>query len=160
TLAVVVAFGLGLAGPGLFGDGREVQSLRAAVTGLEAQVGALQARLRASEARPAGQPSVRVAASPEPQPAMGARSADRAPAAAVDGRTPPERPAPSGRPPRGEAQDDLTSPGRTARGPAVPAPTLEGALERFHRYLGEASDAGCPGRWQRMRELAADFRAL
>src|SRR5207247_1537032 len=49
-LAVIVAFGLGLAGPGLLGNGREVQSLRAAVTGLEAQVGALQARPRASDA--------------------------------------------------------------------------------------------------------------
>jgi HEAT repeat protein len=53
------------------------------------------------------------------------------------------------------------SSGRSARTAAAPpTPTVEAALDRFYRYLGEISGPGGQPRWQKVRELVADLRAM
>jgi HEAT repeat protein len=47
-----------------------------------------------------------------------------------------------------------------ARTAAIASPTVEGALERFYRYLDEGVGSGGAARWRQGRELAADLRAM
>jgi hypothetical protein len=161
-LGVVVAFGLGVAMAGVARDALSTAPAadhpQAVVRRLQEQVSTLQARLRVSEASLAGQRSAttgHAAASLGPQPAEAARQAG-----SVEGAPRPGRSARRGGSPQGDPQDDLSSPGRAVRSAAVSAPTVDGALDRFYRYLGEVSGPGGPARWQQAREVAADLRAM
>ena len=161
-LGVVVAFGLGLAVTGLSRDSQSTapaaEHHQTVMRRLQGQVDTLQARLRVSEAKVAGQQSAataHAAASLGPQPGE-----ERRQAGGVEGGPRPGRSARRGGAPQGEPQDDLSSRGRAVRAAAAHAPTVEGALDRFYRYLDEASGAGGPARWQRMRDLAADLRSM
>jgi hypothetical protein len=166
---LVVAFGLGLAAgivprhwPSV-APSREVEQSRAAEGRLQAQVSTLQARLRATEARLADQQS----------PRMGYAAASKGTGQGLDGRQryraqpgvePDEqgrqgRLARGGAAPRGGVQDGVASAGDVARA-AVPAPSVDAALERLYRYLGETSQPGGASRWQRAREVADDLRAM
>ena len=154
-LGVVVAFGLGLAAASFYPDvhstaspGEDAQAL---VRRLQMQVSTLQARLRISESRSAG-PHVattgQASASLEPRQASSIES---------------DRPVRSGRrggPPQGEPQDDLSSPARVAKAAAAGSATVDGALDRFYRYLADASGATGPARWRQSREIIADLKAM
>ena len=162
-LGVLVAFGLGLAMAGLSRDAQSTAPAadhpQAVVRRLQDQVSTLQARLRVSEAKLAGQRSAttgHAATSLGSQPAEETRQAG-----SVEGTTRPGPSARRGGSPQGEPQDDLSSPGRAVRSAAaVSAPTVDGALDRFYRYLGEVTGPGGPARWQQTREVAADLRAM
>jgi HEAT repeat protein len=161
-LGVVVAFALGLGIAGVFRDvwstAPAADHPQALVHRLREQVSTLQARLRVSEAKLAGQRSAttgHAAASLGPQLAEEPR-----PAGSGEGIPRAGRSARRGGSPQGEPQDDFSSSRRAVRSAAVVAPTVDGALERFYRYLGEVSGTGGPQRWQQMREVAADLRAM
>lgn len=161
-LGVVVAFGLGLAMAGLSRDAMApADHPQVVARRLQEQVSTLQAKLRVSEARLAGQRSAttgHAAASLGPQPAEETRQVS-----SVEATPRPGRSARRGASPQGEPQDDLSLPGRAgraARSAAVTAPTVDGALDRFYRYLGEVSGPGGPARWQQMRDVAADLRTM
>jgi HEAT repeat protein len=166
-LGLVVGFGLGLAAGGLLQGGRstrhEVEQLRAAESRLRSQVSTLQARLFAREKKLAGQPSVttgQAAMSQEAAEGVETRPGGHSPAGlALEEPARPRRLARRGLPPQGEPQDDLTASGRVVHGTVAPAPTVEAALERFYRYLDD-TNAGGAARWQRIRELADDLRAM
>jgi len=154
-LGVAVAFGLGLAAASFYPDGRStaspVEDTQATVRRLQMQVSTLQARLRVSETRSAGQhmdTAGQTSASLEPRQAS-----------SIEGSARPVR---SGRrgPPQVEPQDDLSSPARVAKAAAAGPATVDGALDRFYRYLGDASGATGPGRWRQSREVIADLKAM
>jgi HEAT repeat protein len=167
-LGLVVAFGLGLAAAALvFGQGSfpssEVEQLRAAKNSLQLQVSALQAQLRARGTRASGQQGLtfgHFGASSDPAYAASARQERRF----LAGVTPDERSRPQrsgqGGPGRVEPQGDRVSPGHAAGPAVVPVPTVDAALERFYRYLNDTNDSGRGSRWQRVRELADDMRAM
>jgi hypothetical protein len=167
-LGVVVAFGLGLAAaalvfqPGSF-PSSEVEQLRSAKNRLQLQVNALQAQLRARETRASGQQGLtfgHFGASSDPTYTASARQERRFLAGVgTDQRSRLERGAQGG-PGRGEPQGDRASSGRAAGLAVVPAPTVDAALERFYRYLNDTNDSGRGSRWQRVRELADDLRAM
>jgi HEAT repeat protein len=167
-LGVVVAFGLGLAAaalvfqPGSF-PSSEVEQLRSAKNRLQLQVNALQAQLRARETRASGQQGLtfgHFGASSDPTYTASARQERRFLAGVgTDQRSRLERGAQGG-PGRGEPQGDRASSGRAAGPAVVPAPTVDAALERFYRYLNDTNDSGRGSRWQRVRELADDLRAM
>jgi hypothetical protein len=161
-LGVVVAFGLGLAMAGVARDALSTAPAadhpQAVMRRLQDQVSTLQAKLRVSEASLAGQRRAITGiatASLGPQPAEATRQAG-----SVEGTPRPGRSARRGGSPQGEPQDDFSSRGRAARSAAVAGSTVDGALDRFYRYLGEVSGTGGPARWQQMREVAADLRAM
>jgi hypothetical protein len=164
-LGLAVAFSLGLAAAalvfrqGLFASS-EVEQLRAEKNRLQLQVSALQAQLRAKETRASGQQGFtfgHFGASGDPGFGSALRERRFLAGFAPDGRSRPEA---QGGPGRGEPQGDRASPGR-AGGPAVvPVPTVDAALERFYRYLNDTDDSGRGSRWQRVRELADDLRAM
>jgi hypothetical protein len=167
-LGLVVAFGLGLAAAavvfrqGLFVSS-EVEQLRAAKNRLQLQVSALQAQLRAKEARLFGQQGLtfgHAGASGDTGYGASARPERRFLSRfAPDERGRPER-LTQGGPGRGEPPGDRVSAGRSA-GPAVASiPTVDAALERFYRYLNDTNESGRAGRWQRVRELTDDLRAM
>jgi HEAT repeats len=167
-LGLVVAFGLGVAAAAVvFRPGssasREVEELRAAKNRLQLQVSALQAQLRAREARLFGQQGFtfgHAGASGDTGHAASVRPERRFLARfAPDERARPEGLA-QGTRGRSEPQSDRASAGR-ATGPAVlPVPTVDAALERFSRYFNDTSESGRGSRWQRVRELADDLRAM
>lgn len=166
-LGVVVAFGLGVAAAavvlwhGPFASW-EVEQLREAKSRLQLQVSALQAQLRAREARLFGQQGLafgHAGASGDTGHAVSVRPEGRALTRFADERARPERLA-SGTRGRSEPQNDRASAGR-ATGPAVlPVATVDAALERFYRYFNDTSESGRGSRWQRVRELADDLRAM
>jgi hypothetical protein len=136
----------------------ELERLQETVRRLEVEANTLQARLRVRESLDAQRASQREASARADEPSGGRTLAAIAPAAPS---------VPSGRQrrgiaPRGEPQDDLTSSSRGARTTAAVSatPTVEAALDRFYRYLGETSGPGGQPRWQKLRELAADLRAM
>src|SRR5262245_35026254 len=127
SLGFVIAFGAGVAAGGLplsRVTTREGDPLQAEVRRLQLQVDTLQARLRVSEGKLAGQRS----ASGVPGMTAGAetRAADRSLAAAVEGAARPGRAARSAGPPQGDSQDDLSAARPAARGKADPAATVQG----------------------------------
>ena len=152
-LGVVVAFGLGLAAASFYPDVHSTASpaedLQALVRRLQMQVSTLQARLRVSETRSAGHhldTTGQASASLEPRQAS---SIDRQ-----------MRTGRRGGPPQGEPQDDLSSPARVAKAAAAGPATVDGALDRFYRYLGDGSGATGPARWRQLREVIADLKAM
>ena len=155
-LGVVVAFGLGLAAASLYPDvhatAPAAEDAQALVRRLQMQVSTLQARLRVSETRSAGQhldTAGQASASLEPRQAS-----------SIEGSARPVRSGRRGGPPQGEPQDDLSSPARVAKAAAAGPVTVDGALDRFYRYLGDASGATGPARWRQSREIIADLKAM
>ena len=155
-LGVVVAFGLGLAAASLYPDvhatAPAAEDAQALVRRLQMQVSTLQARLRVSETRSAGQhldTAGQASASLEPRQAS-----------SIEGSARPVRGGRRGGPPQGEPQDDLSSPARVAKAAAAGPGTVDGALDRFYRYLADASGATGPGRWRQAREVIADLKAM
>ena len=154
-LGVVVAFGLGLAAASFYPDVNSMapsaEDPQALVRRLQMQVSTLQARLRVSETRSAGHhvdSTGQASASLEPRQARIEGSAQ-----VRSGRR--------GGPPQGEPQDDLSSPARVAKAAAAAGPaTVDGALDRFYRYLGDGSGATGPARWRQSREVIADLKAM
>jgi len=155
-LGVVVAFGLGLAAASFYPDKHSTapsaEDPQALVRRLQMQISTLQARLRVSETRSAGHhvdTTGQASASLEPRQAT------------IEGSARQVRGGRRSGPPQGEPQDDLSSPARVAKAAAVAGPaTVDGALDRFYRYLGDASGATGPGRWRQSRELVADLKAM
>jgi hypothetical protein len=163
-LGVVVAFVAGLVAGGALGPsgspGRPAAATPDTVSRLQEQVSLLQARLRARDDRaapPAATPS------PARDDVAPARALAAAPAPIDRGAPPgpaPERagagwPRPADVAP--EAPGGQRVPGQ--RRPAPPA-TVEAALERFYTYLDAASAPEGRERWQRMRELVNELRAM
>ena len=155
-LGVVVAFGLGLAAASLYPDRHSTappaEDAQALVRRLQMQVSTLQARLRVTETRSAGQrldTAGQASASLEPRQAS-----------SIEGSARPVRSGRRGGPPQGEPQDDLSSPARVAKAAAAGPATVDGALDRFYRFLGDASGATGPARWRQSRELIADLKAM
>ena len=152
-LGLVVVFGLGAAAGGWLWP-RPVPTPD--VERLQTQVSTLQARLRAREAKLAGQPSAtigRAAVSPGP-------SAERSVAPATpEAYARADRSEPGGAS-RAGSPDDRASSGRAGQATVASAFTVETALDRFYLYLEEMSGSRGPGRWQRMRELADDLRGM
>src|SRR5262249_54039198 len=123
---------------------------------LELEASTLQARLRVRESLDAQRASQQEASRAQPDEPLAGRSlAASAPVASAP---------PAGRQrhssARGPAQDDLASSTPITRTATRPPATVEAALERFYRYLGEMSEPGGQPRWQKLRELAADLRAM
>ena len=154
-LGLVVAFGLGLAAASLYPDvpatAPAAEDAQALVRRLQMQVSTLQARLRVSETRSAGHhvdTTGQASASLEPR------------QASIEGSARPVRGGRRGGPPQGEPQDDLSSPARVAKAAAAGPATVDGALDRFYRYLGDGSGATGPARWRQSRELIADLKAM
>ena len=155
-LGVAVAFGAGLAAasfyPGVHSTAPSPEDAQATVRRLQMQVSTLQARLRVSETRSAG-PHVtttgQATASYEPRQAS-----------SIEGSAAQVRSGRRGGPPQGDPQDDLSSPARAAKAAAAGPATVDGALDRFYRYLGDASGATGPARWRQLRDLVADFKAM
>ncbi len=162
ALALVAAFGIGLAARGFSPSIREIESLRESTRRLELEVSTLQEQLRVSQAKRASRPGPLTGyASAVQKPEAVEIRPDRpqAPLPAVD-RTVSGRPSRRGSAPQGEPQDDLTAHGRVNKGKTVPAPTVEAAMERFNRYLEEMKAAGWQVRWPRLREVASDLQAM
>jgi hypothetical protein len=159
-LGVAVAFGLGLAAASLYPDvhatAPAAEDAQALVRRLQMQVSTLQARLRVSETRSAGH---HVATTGQASASLETRPTDPRQAGSTEGSLRQGR---SGRrgAPQGDPQDDLTSPARVVRTAAIASPTVEGALERFYRFLDEGAGAAGPARWRQGRELAADLKAM
>jgi len=155
-LGVVVAFGLGLAAASLYPDRHSTapsaEDAQALVRRLQMQVSTLQARLRVTETRSAGQRLDTAG--------QASASLDPRQASSIEGSTRPVRSGRRGGPPQGEPQDDLSSPARVAKAAAAGPATVDGALDRFYRFLGDASGATGPARWRQSRELIADLKAM
>ncbi|HEY7648820.1 MAG TPA: HEAT repeat domain-containing protein [Methylomirabilota bacterium] len=136
-LALVVTFFAGLAVAGIAGKASsttpEVERLRDTVSRLQRQVSTLQTRLRAGESATVQRPD------------GGERSSRRRPAGG-DGI--------GGFPAEG------ATPRSGSRAATGPPPTIELALERFYRYRDVANSAEGRERWQKMRELVDDLRAM
>lgn len=166
-LGLVVAFGLGLAAAAVvFRQGpfasSEVEQLRAAKNSLQLQVSALQAQLRTWEAKASGRQGLtfgHFGASGDAGFGSARQGRRFLAGFAPDERSRPERGTQGGSG-RGELQGDRASPGRAAGPAVVPVPTVDAALERFYRYLNDTNDSGRGSRWQRVRELADDLRAM
>jgi hypothetical protein len=148
---VVVAFAAGWAASSL-----QPSAPPPDVERLQTQVTTLQARLQARENLAAAR-----AASPAPpaagraeSPARGRASSDSIVMTAVTERAAGEEiGAPGERRPRGERP--------SARAPYSGPITLEAALDRFYKYVEAMNAAGDGrGRWQQMRELVEDLRAM
>jgi len=145
-LGVVVAFGVGVAA----GRVPWEQSAVAEIGRLKAQISMLEARVKSREARAANQPTATI----------GASGMDGSLAAPPSGRvarsdTPPwDR---GGRRSRGQDGPSQSSARPTWSGPA-PAGSVDAALQRFYSFFDDKG--GGPGRWQRWRELAEDFRNM
>ena len=156
-LGVVVAFGLGLAAASFYPDVHSTappaEDAQALVRRLQMQVSTLQARLRVSETRSAGHhvdTTGQASASLEPRQAS-----------SIEGSARQVRSGRRDGPPQGEPQDDLSSPARVAKAAAAAGPaTVDGALDRFYRYLGDGSGATGPARWRQSREIIADLKAM
>jgi HEAT repeats len=155
-LGVAVAFGLGLAAASFYPDVRSTtppaEDTQALVRRLQMQVSTLQARLRVSETRSPSQhldTTGQASASLEPRQAT-----------SIEGSARPVRGGRRGGPPQGEPQDDLSSPARVAKAAAAGQATVDGALDRFYRYLGDTSGATGPARWRQSREVIADLKAM
>lgn len=150
-LALVVTFVAGLLLAGAVWKAPsatpEIDRLRDTVSRLQQQVTTLQARLRARESATAPrqyEAMASVGAFEEPPP--GTRPGDRV---AALGETPSRGRSAAG---GGGIEAQSGSPG--------PPPTVEAALERFYQYLDAANGAEGRARWQRMRELVDDLRAM
>ena len=155
-LGVVVAFGLGLAAASFYPDVQSTappaEDPQALVRRLQMQVSTLQARLRVSETRSAGH---HVDTTGQASASLESRQAS------IEGSARQVRGGRRGGPPQGEPQDDLSSPARVAKAAAAAGPaTVDGALDRFYRYLGDGSGATGPARWRQSRELIADLKAM
>ena len=155
-LGVVVAFGLGLAAASFYPDVHSTapaaEDPQALVRRLQMQVSTLQARLRVSETRSAGH---HVDTTGQASASLESRQAS------IEGSARQVRGGRRGGPPQGEPQDDLSSPARVAKAAAAAGPaTVDGALDRFYRYLGDGSGATGPARWRQSRELIADLKAM
>ena len=120
---------------------------------LQMQVSTLQARLRVSETRSAGH---HVATTGQASASLRAAAGKQHRGVSPPGAQPGEGAAPPRASPR------TTSPRRRgSRGPPPPAsPTVDGALDRFYRYLEEGSGATGPARWRQARELVAELKAM
>jgi HEAT repeat protein len=138
-LGLAAAFGLGWAAGGSTTPPapREVERLQQQVTTLQAR---LAAREEAAASRPA---DVRRAAAASP----------REERSLADFRTFSSGPAPR----RGALAGDR---GTARAGSPAPAPTIDGALDRFHRYLEAITSSGGRERWQRARELVEELREM
>src|SRR5262245_19597681 len=156
--AVLVAFAVGSAAGGFFRSGAEVRRLQALVERQELQLSTLQARLRVREAPGPRANSVSQSA---PGPVEEARLTSL-PAGATDAdpSSGPQRvPQRTAGAQRSDPPKDSGSPGSSGGvAPSTP-PTVQAALDRFYRFLEEASGSG-PARWTRTREVAADLRSM
>lgn len=166
-LAVIVTLALGLvAAVALTGQSvaPEVESLRETVTLLKQQVSTLQARLRAREsAGGVGRGVSTVSTPPGAYPGAETPATGRfAAAAASDDRRVQDSPAQGGAAaqPQGGPQAGASAARPGSSGTAVTAATVEAALDRFYRYLEVANGADGRERWQQLRELVNDLRAM
>ncbi len=119
-LALVVAFGLGLAAAGLAGHGQVASQ---EVERLQMQVSTLQAQLRAWEARMVGRPSVTAGST-------GWEQGDDSTAGANPGSARPV-PLERGSRPRAEPQSDRAALEHGGRVTAASTPSVDAALDRF-----------------------------
>jgi len=150
-LALVIAFTIGWAASSLTRPAASPDVER-----LQRQVTTLQARLQARESLAAGRPSGAgtAAAAPSESAATRRRSSDDVVVAAVTEGRAPDGGTPGAAPrPRGD---------RASARPAYSGPiTLEAALDRFYKYVEATAGAGeGRGRWQQVRELVDDLRAM
>jgi len=151
-LALVVTFAAGWAVAGLHRSAAPAQE----VERLQNQVSTLQARLHARETLAAArQPGTTPAASSQSAATPRRSSDDVVVAAVTEHRAIPEgvgTPGASTRP-----RDERPSARATYSGPV----TIEAALDRFYKYIEAMNAAGeGRGRWQQMRELVEDLRAM
>ena len=160
-LALVVTFCLGWAAAGVTRKGPDGQ-LQETVTRLQQQTNNLQARLRAREdlsaSQYAGAASTRAGARPSPASPYLAGS-PREEGVFPEGFAPEGGPARA----RSESQADrAVSSGAAAasRGAAGQPATVEGALERFYRYLEATAASSGRERWALGRQLVDDLRAM
>lgn len=170
TLVLVVTFFIGWAAAGLARKGPsaapEVDHLQDTVSRLQQQVGALQARLRARENLAVLRQSGATAQAGAPSGAYAGAGVPPANSflapAVTEGRTAPgslARRGDASQSPGGPRRDRAPSP-PGSRGTLVPAPTVEGALEHFYRYLEATNGSEGRERWQRVRELVDDLRGM
>jgi HEAT repeats len=160
-LALVVTFFAGLAVAGIAWKASstmpEVERLRDTVSRLQRQVSTLQARLRAGEHATAQRPSgaVSVDAFDESVSGPGTRPGGRI--AALGERSSRRRGDDFG---QSGPQIDGSASRSGSRAATGPPPTIELALERFYRYRDVANSAEGRERWQKMRELVDELRAM
>lgn len=156
-LAVLAAFGLGFAAASVGRDSGasspDGDVSHATVRRLQAQVGALEARLRSTASTRADQPDsttglagTTVAPPPEAVPA-----GDDAPRRGRSGRRSVA--------PQGEPQDDLAPAAPVARPAQVRPATVDAALERLFKFFDGTTGTG-PANWRQRRELLDDLRAM
>jgi hypothetical protein len=144
----------------------ELDHLRETVSRQQQQLGTLQARLRAGETLAAPRRyGATAGAEPPLESDTGTRNrpGSRVAAAAVteeDARLARAARRGAATQPQGGLQVDRAASGPGPRATAATAPTVEVALERFYRYLEATNGSEGRERWQRVRELVDDFRAM
>src|SRR5262245_33158267 len=167
SLAFVLAFLLGLSTAGMVrkspSTGSEVDRLKETVTRLEQQVATLQARLRARESASGPRPSGSTAlADVPPFPSRPtARPEDRiALGAVVQDATSPDRDARRGGAAQPQSRSSTEGASRADQAKAGPPPTVEVALDRFHKYLEATNGMEWRERGPQGRPPIDDLRSM
>ncbi len=163
-LALVVAFALGLAAGAVIG---KPLSRTPEVGRLQQQVDVLQARLRARESHPGLRPDPGAPAPGDARHGVEAGAGRPLSARGAAGALTEERATPgrsgwgAGAAQAGSraAADAASTQARPGAGGA-PAATIQGALDRFYRYLETIGGLEGRERWQRALELVDDLRAM
>ena len=150
-LAVLVAFGAGWAVAGVTGTTLAAREATREAEQLRQQVSTLQVRLGARE-HVAGPrtPAASVRAGGPAAPGASAEDERDLTAAMREERILRDIRA------RGGAQPERAA----ARSGAGPAPSVEAALDRFHKYLEATRGTGGRERWQRARALVEELRGM
>jgi hypothetical protein len=160
-LGLVVTFALGLAVGALLWRGQpatpEADHLRETVDRLQQQVSILQARLGARESLAAARATPHAESPQAPSPGA-AQAADRIAAAAVtEDRRGAQGPGATAQPQvASQIERAVASSGARVTAPA----TVQGALDRFYRYLEAMNGLEGRERWQAAREVIDDLRAM
>jgi len=155
-LALLAAFGLGFAAATVGRDSGAASQAgdasHATVRRLQAQVSALETRLRSTAAGRADEPdsTTGLAGTTMASRSDGGVSGDDAPRRGRSARR--------GVAPQGEPQDDLTPATPVARPAQVRPATVDAAMERLFRFFDGNGTA--PATWRQRRELLEDLRAM
>src|SRR5262245_14800614 len=167
ALAFVLTFLLGLVAAGFVVKApstvSEVDRLKETVSRLEQQVATLQARLRARESVfPQWHSSSTAHADMPPFPSRTtAPAADRiARGAVVQDATSPDRDAPRGTAVQPQSRSSTDGASRADQAKAGPPPTVEAALDRFHKYLEATNGMEWRERGPQVRSLIDDLRSM
>jgi hypothetical protein len=163
AVALVVMFFTGWAVSRTRSSGADdIEQLRDAVSRLRQQVRTLEARLHAREGLGPSRPSGATVQADTSSDFRVGRSTDRFVAGAiVEEPVWGDRPAGRGRnQPQAGGQGGASASRSSAPGAAVTGSSVEAALQRFYAYLETTNGIEGRGRWQKMRELVDELRAM